>query len=108
MVKSISTPSLTQEQLSDVLGYQLSKQEIESCLKNTENLTPKVGQFWQTADAQTGIYIITKGKVRLLDTQGELMTTLVAGASFGESTLFPGNSFFSYSARASVNLKLSY
>ena len=108
MVKSISTPSLTQEQLSDVLGYQLSQQEIESCLKNTENLTPKVGQFWQTADAQTGIYIITKGKVRLLDTQGELMTTLVAGASFGESTLFPGNSFFSYSARASVNLKLSY
>ena len=108
MVKTASTPSLTQEQLSDVLGYQLSKHEIESCLKNTENLTPKVGQFWQTADAQTGIYIITKGKVRLLDTQGELMTTLVAGASFGESTLFPGNSFFSYSARASVNLKLSY
>ena len=108
MVKSISTPSLTQEQLSDVLGYQLSKHEIESCLKNMENLTPKVGQFWQTADAQTGIYIITQGKVRLLDTQGELMTTLVAGASFGESTLFPGNSFFSYSARASVNLKLSY
>ena len=108
MVKSASSPSLTQEQLSDVLGYQLSKHEIESCLKNTENLTPKVGQFWQTADAQTGIYIITQGKVRLLDTQGELMTTLVAGASFGESTLFPGNSFFSYSARASVNLKLSY
>ena len=108
MVKSASSPSLTQEQLRDVLGTQLSQQEIESCLKNTENLTPKVGQFWQTADAQTGIYIITKGKVRLLDTQGELMTTLVAGASFGESTLFPGNSFFSYSARASVNLKLSY
>ncbi|MDT9340600.1 peptidase domain-containing ABC transporter [Trichodesmium erythraeum 21-75] len=108
MVKTASTPSLTQEQLSDVLGYQLSQQEIESCLKNMENLTPKVGQFWQTADAQTGIYIITKGKVRLLDIQGELMTTLVAGASFGESTLFPDNSFLSYSARASVNLKLSY
>ena len=108
MVKSASSPSLTQEQLRDVLGTQLSQQEIESCLKNTENLTPKVGQFWQTADAQTGIYIITKGKVRLLDTQGELMTTLVAGASFGESTLFPDNSFLSYSARASVNLKLSY
>ena len=108
MVKSASSPSLTQEQLRDVLGTQLSQQEIESCLKNMENLTPKVGQFWQTADAQTGIYIITQGKVRLLDTQGELMTTLVAGASFGESTLFPDNSFLSYSARASVNLKLSY
>ena len=41
MVKSASSPSLTQEQLRDVLGTQLSQQEIESCLKNTENLTPQ-------------------------------------------------------------------
>ena len=30
MVKSASSPSLTQEQLRDVLGTQLSQQEIES------------------------------------------------------------------------------
>ncbi|NEP72237.1 MAG: ATP-binding cassette domain-containing protein [Okeania sp. SIO2G4] len=108
MVQNASTPALTQGQLTDVLGYQLSQKEIENCFKTTEYLTPKVGLFWETADAQPGIYIVTVGKVRLLDSQGELITTLKAGTSFGESTLFPNHSFQPYSARASVNLKLSY
>ena len=108
MVQNPSTAPLTQEQLTDILGYQLSDKEIENCLKSTEYLTPKVGKFWQTADAQPGIYIVTAGKVRLLDTEGELITTLKAGSSFGESTLFPDDSFQPYSGRASVNLKLCY
>ncbi len=108
MVQNAPTPALTQGQLADVLGYSLSEKEIENCLKTLEYLTPKVGKFWQAEGEESGIYIIIAGKVRLLDEAGELITTLNAGATFGECTLFPNADFLSYSARASVNLKLCY
>lgn len=106
MVQHLSAPVVSHQQLGDILGHQLSEKERENCLKNIKSLTPKVGKFWQAADAQPGIFIVAAGKVRLLDSQDELIITLKAGASFGESTLFPESSFQSYSARASVNLQL--
>ena len=108
MVQNAPTPALTQGQITDVLGYSLSEKEIENCLKTVEYLAPKVGQFWQADREESGIYIIIAGKVRLLDEAGELITTLNAGATFGECTLFPNSDFLPYSARASVNLKLCY
>ncbi len=48
------------------------------------------------------------GKARLLNEAGELVTTLEAGASFGEFTLFPDSEFKSYGARASINLQLCF
>ncbi|MGD1805607.1 peptidase domain-containing ABC transporter [Dapis sp. BLCC M126] len=108
MVQNAPTPALTQGQLTDVLGYSLSEKKIENCLKTLEYLTPKVGQFWQAEGGESGIYIIIAGKVRLLDEAGELITTLNAGVTFGECTLFPNADFLPYSARASVNLKLCY
>ena len=47
MVQNPSTPALTQEHLTNILGYSLSETEAENCRKTTEYLTPKVGQFWQ-------------------------------------------------------------
>ncbi|MEH2106516.1 peptidase domain-containing ABC transporter [Nostoc sp.] len=97
------------EQLTQSLGESLSEGELDSCLRGLEIVEPSVAkQFWQANTAQPGIYIVLSGKVRLLDSSNNLITTLFSGASFGELTLFPKEEFSPYLARASVNLKLCY
>ncbi|AFY32109.1 ABC transporter transmembrane domain-containing protein [Calothrix sp. PCC 7507] len=97
------------QQLTQTLGESLSDRELDKCLKAAEILEPPVAkQFWQAAESPSGIYMILAGKVRLLDSFHNLITTLAAGASFGELTLFPETEFIPYVARASVNLKLCY
>lgn len=64
--------------------------------------------FWQTTDATPGIYLVLAGKVRLLDSCDRPIVSLEAGKSFGQMTLFPGEFFQHYAARASFNLKLGY
>ncbi|ARV61424.1 ABC transporter ATP-binding protein [Nostocales cyanobacterium HT-58-2] len=103
----------SQQQLSQhltiTLGETLSERELQICLKAVEIIEPQVAkQFWQTAEAKGGIYIILTGKVRLLDSSNNLITTLSVGSSFGEVTLFPEENFQFYAARASSNLKLCY
>ncbi len=106
MVENLSTSVVSPDKLNDILGDSLSEKDRENCLKQIEKLAPKVGQFWHASEAASGLYIVMAGKVRLLDPSGELITTLKAGDSWGECTLFPNSSFEPYSARASVNLKL--
>ncbi len=108
MVQNFSTGTVFRQQLVDVLGYPLSEQEFSSCLKQIKFLEPKVGPFWQAADAKVGVYIVLAGKVRLLNSVGNLIATLGAGASFGECTFFPEASFQCYSVRTSTNVKLCY
>ncbi|GAB1541070.1 hypothetical protein NUACC21_37400 [Scytonema sp. NUACC21] len=69
---------------------------------------PVTKQFWQLTLTNPGIYIVLSGKVRLLDSAENLITTLSAGSSFGEASLFPQDDFQPYAARASFNLKLCY
>ncbi|MBH8565135.1 peptidase domain-containing ABC transporter [Nostoc sp. CENA67] len=108
MPSAFSRQQLTQ-QLTQTLGEQLSDSEIEMCLQGVEIIEPPVAkQFWQATAATPGISIILGGKVRLLDSFNNLITTLSTGASFGELTLFPEEEFSPYVARASVNLKLCY
>ncbi|WP_293051674.1 MULTISPECIES: peptidase domain-containing ABC transporter [unclassified Moorena] len=47
-------------------------------------------------------------QVRLLNQAGDLIASLETGASFGELTLFPSADLASYSARASLKLKLCF
>ncbi|MFW9263925.1 peptidase domain-containing ABC transporter [Nostoc sp. CALU 546] len=97
------------EQLTQGLGESLSDGELDRCLKGLEIVEPSVAkQFWHATTAQPGIYIVLTGKVRLLDSSNNLITTLLSGASFGELTLFPREEFSPYVARASVNLQLCY
>lgn len=108
MTSAFSREYLAQ-QLIQNLGESLSEPEIERCLIGVEIVQPPVAkQFWQSATAPNGIYIVLGGKVRLLDTSNNLITTLTTGASFGELTLFTEQEFSPYVARASVNLKLAY
>ncbi|MBW4456043.1 MAG: cyclic nucleotide-binding domain-containing protein, partial [Nostoc indistinguendum CM1-VF10] len=69
---------------------------------------PVAKQFWLTTAANPGIYIVLAGKVRVLDNEENLITTLSAGSSFGEATLFAQEAFQPYAVRASTNLKLCY
>ncbi|WP_066383645.1 MULTISPECIES: peptidase domain-containing ABC transporter [unclassified Anabaena] len=97
------------QQLTQTLGESLSEKEIQQCIKSLEIVEPAIAkQFWQAATASPGIYLILGGKVRLLDSFLNLITTLSTGASFGELTLFPDAGFSPYVARASANLKLAY
>lgn len=108
MVRDTSNLLISPQQLTDILGVRLSEPELSRCLKQIKSLQPPVGQFWQASDTEAGVYIVISGKVRLIDNAGELITNLQAGASFGECTFFPEESFESYSARASVKTKLCY
>ncbi len=98
------------QQLAQTLGQALSQEELDRCFnKEIEILEPTAGkQFWQSDKTTPGVYIIIAGKVRLLDGSDNLLTSLEAGASFGELTLFPEGSFQTYAARASLKLKLAY
>ncbi|MBE9018503.1 ABC transporter ATP-binding protein [Chroococcidiopsis sp. CCALA 051] len=94
--------------LAQSLGQALTEQELSKCFEQIQIVEPTAGKlFWQTADTTAGIYIVLTGKVRLLDSTDNLITSFGAGVSFGEQTLFP-EYFHPYSARASVNLKLCY
>jgi ATP-binding cassette subfamily B protein len=109
MVHNLSTASITSQQLAKTLGQVLPERELNRCLQSIKIEQPSAGErFWQTANAEPGVYIVMSGRVRLLDRTDNLLITLETGASFGESTLFPASSFQPYAARASVNLKLGY
>ena len=111
MVQKSSAFSIAKlgQQLTQTLGQALTEQELSNCFKHIEIIEPTVGKrFWKTADATVGIYIIQAGKVRLLDSTDNLISSIGAYDSFGELTLFPEEQFQPYTARASVNLKLCY
>ncbi|MBD2292456.1 ATP-binding cassette domain-containing protein [Anabaena sphaerica FACHB-251] len=96
-------------QITHALGESLSNQDLETCIQALEIIEPPIAkQFWQSTTAAPGIYLVLAGKVRLLDGENNLITTLTSGSSFGELTLFPEQEFSDYVARASVNLKIGY
>ena len=106
MVQNIS--KVSRQQISDVLGHTFSESEFSNFLQQIKTVEPKVGKFWQSEEAQAGIYLVVTGKVRLIDRDSELIANLKAGESFGESTFFSDADFQAYSARASRNLELCY
>jgi ATP-binding cassette subfamily B protein len=96
------------QQLTTALGETISQEELAEWLTEAEIVEPApTKQFWLSTDSP-GIYLIISGKVRLLDSAENLITTLGAESLFGEATLFPEQGFVPYVARASTNLKLCY
>ncbi|MBD2532177.1 peptidase domain-containing ABC transporter [Nostoc flagelliforme FACHB-838] len=97
------------ERLLYTLGVKLSEKELQNFLAQMEIVEPPVAkEFWQSAQTSPGIYIILTGKVRLLDSSENLITTFGAWSFFGELTLFPEANFSPYVVRASTSLKLGY
>ncbi|MFM5889569.1 MAG: peptidase domain-containing ABC transporter [Dolichospermum sp.] len=108
MAHNISAQLVSLQQINNTLGYSLTAAEFYHYLPELQPINPKVGKFWTGKNVEPGIYIIITGKVRLLDDNDELITTLESGASFGEFTLFPQSQFPPYAARASANLQLCF
>lgn len=106
--------ALSLEHLCDNIDLALGKIPIEKdllvrCAREAQILEPSDATlFWQLIEAQSGIYIILEGKVRLLDNFENLITTYLAGESFGEATLWPSEEFVPYAARASDSLKVCF
>ncbi|WP_208346161.1 cysteine peptidase family C39 domain-containing protein, partial [Aetokthonos hydrillicola] len=108
MPSAFSQAALAQ-QLIATLGEKLPETELDKYTKAAEIIEPPVAkQFWDSTDGKAGIYIVLEGKVRLLDSANNLITTLNTGTSFGEMTLFPEEHFEPYIAKASTKLKLCY
>ena len=100
--------SMLRQFVEQALKQSIPESEITRCSQTLQFLEPTPGQlFWQSEDA-AGLYIVLTGKVRLLDREQNLIETLEVGACFGATTLFTEAAFQSYSARASLNLKLGY
>ncbi|BAY37095.1 cyclic nucleotide-regulated ABC bacteriocin/lantibiotic exporter [Nostoc sp. NIES-2111] len=99
---------ISHQQLVAIFGYEFNPLEFQHLYTKLSLLAPDVGLFWQADNAEAGIYMIVTGKVRLLDGQNNLITTLQPGATFGECSLFADESFKSYVVRTSVNVKLAY
>jgi ATP-binding cassette subfamily B protein len=96
------------EQLVKALGQVLSASEIAHCSQRLSVTEPPAGQrLWYASEAPSGIQVILKGKVRLLDRDENLALTLEPGAAFGEFTLFPEERFQSYSVRAAQGLQIA-
>lgn len=109
MVQSSPTSKIIEQQITKILGKTLTQQDFAQCLQQIQVLEPKPGQlFWQSTQSDRGVYIVTKGKVRLLDQENNLLATIGQGESFGELNLFPQKDFQPYIARASIGLKLAY
>lgn len=97
------------QQIATAFDQVVSQQELAGCIAQAEILEPPpTKQFWQTTDNIAGVFIVLRGKVRLLDSGENLITTLGTGSCFAEATLFPEQDFLPYIAKASTNLKVCY
>ena len=98
-----------EQQLEKCLGQTLSLPERDRCLQEIKVIEPTLGKtFWRSNGSASGIWIVLAGKVRLLDADNSLITSLTVGNSFGEITLFPQESFAPYYAKASSKLKVGF
>lgn len=102
-LRAIALPLLT-----EIFGYQIAESDFQQCLQTVQYLTPKVGKFWLGTEVKAGLYLILEGKVRLLDVNEELITTLESGDTFGEFTLFSEANLTSYDGRAALGLQLAF
>ncbi|MEY2832220.1 MAG: hypothetical protein RLZZ574_1478, partial [Cyanobacteriota bacterium] len=99
------------QQISELVARTLGQNSLPELTKRIQQvdlLEPETGKlFWHSQNADPGIYIILKGKVRLIDRNDNLLISLEAGESFGELSLF-ADDFQAYSIRASANTQLCH
>jgi len=87
----------------------LPKSELDRLLKQLKIIEPSPGEpFWDSRTSQAGIYMILHGKIRLLDSNDNLIVSLPKGSLFGQISLFSNANLQPHAARASLGLKLGY
>ena len=89
MVQNPPVALIDKQQLAQTLGTVINNSDFTFFLKKIEIQQPATGQqFWSASEGNAGIYIVLSGRVRLVDSDRQLITTLNQGDSFGESTIF--------------------
>lgn len=101
---------LTQDfspQICEAFGEILSAKDLAFCLKSTDRIEPTAGQMlWDPSGLPAQLYILFSGRVRLVDTKGNLILSLGDGTTVGESFLFPEANLQPYAVRASQGARL--
>jgi HlyB family type I secretion system ABC transporter len=89
-------------QICAALGEMLSAQDLVLCLRSMHVVKPTAGQrLGEDAGMPANLYLVLAGRVRFTDERGNLMLSLSAGTTIGESALFAQESFQPYIVRAS-------
>jgi HlyB family type I secretion system ABC transporter len=104
----VSSANLNQH-LPQFFNHTLPKSVTDDFAKQLKIIIPEPGKaFWNSQSSPPGIYLILKGKVRLVDDQNNLLVSLSEGMSIGQISLFPKTQLLPHAARASWGLKLGY
>lgn len=98
----------TKEHLSRLIGEFLSEKELTSLVRSAELKNPERGLFLKSISADDGLYILITGKVRLVNSSRDLITTLEQDQIFGECTLFPESRFLDYTVTVPTEAELCY
>ncbi len=104
----IHNPVISRNQLNKVLGCTLSEKEFSRLRQQIKLIEPEVGLFWETTQAEAGLYIVVGGKSRLVNQANEKICTLEVGDTFGECQFFPNETFEFYGVRAGLKTQLCY
>ncbi|AFZ35751.1 bacteriocin-processing peptidase [Stanieria cyanosphaera PCC 7437] len=109
LLSESSSQDHLEQQLAQILGVTLSSSELKQCQKAIQIIEPTPGKlFWNSMKSPSGVFLVIKGKIRLLDSNDNLLISLGVGTTFGELTLFTNEFFQSYTVRASFQLQLAY
>jgi HlyB family type I secretion system ABC transporter len=92
-------PPLATQALSRLLGHDLTETEGQILQSQMHLIQPEKGIFWRSATAPPGLYVLTAGKVRLVQEDGDSLGLLKPGEGFAENSLFPNSGFTPYAAR---------
>ena len=104
----VVAPQVLEQYLVQSLGQDIIP-EISNCIEQIKICEPEMGKlFWNSFDAAPGLYIVVRGKARIIDRHNNLVVSLANGESFGELTLFSDAEFQPYSIRASSDTRLYY
>jgi ATP-binding cassette subfamily B protein len=96
------------EYLSGLVGQFLSEEDLASLVESAEFSKPNPGLLLESISASDGLYILVAGKVRLVNSSLDLISTLHPAQLFGECTLFPEAGFLDYAVRVSPQAELCY
>jgi subfamily B ATP-binding cassette protein HlyB/CyaB len=108
MVQQLLSQQISPQQFNEICGVSIEASEYRSCLNKARVFEPDLGKLWTESEIEPGVYVILRGKVRLLNTDDETIESLVAGQYFGEYTCCTDRQRTTYIARAGIDVQICF
>ncbi len=99
---------ISAQKLAEIFCISLTPAEYQNCISKAQLVNPAVGKVWKATDTEAGIYIVVSGKVRLLDSDDEMIVALSNNQYFGEYAFFVAENVANYTARASISVQVCF